>query len=263
MRNKRMQSALALFNEGYAIFPIAENTKIPKVRWSTDWSVTEDQVREYWANYPRDNIGVNCEESAVLIVDLDGVRGISEFQELWDGHEDVPYAKYTRWSTTPNGGQHVWFDAPDDLPLHNTASKLRPKVDTRGAGGMIVAPGSDIDGRYYELQNERMPASLPAWLLAALRQQEVPLRARLPVDPQPWTYIYSLMMLQQVSMRVAQALPGLAQQGAVQGGAADAGRARPAGRGEDRGRAADRGRAERAARVRVTQGHPVWGSDVS
>ncbi|MGH3322226.1 MAG: bifunctional DNA primase/polymerase, partial [Streptosporangiaceae bacterium] len=41
-------------------------------------------------------------------------------------------------------------------------------VDTRAAGGYVVAAGSIVDGRQYEIVNDIDPAPLPAWLAALL-----------------------------------------------------------------------------------------------
>ena len=208
MVNHRLTSALALYEEGYAIFPIARDSKTPIVKWSEDWAASRNQVVEHWTACPEDNIGINCKESALLVIDLDGREGIENFTALWQKHERGRIRRYTRCSTTPNAGLHVWFDMPyDPLPLRNSVGMLAEHVDTRGAGGIIVAPGSEIDGRWYALLNHLPVAPCPTWLVAKLRRLEPPLSVRLrPVTP--WSEPYSRMMLAEVSSRVAVALRG-------------------------------------------------------
>lgn len=204
-------SALELFGDGYAIFPIVSDGKIPLVKWTSEWATTKRQVVEYWTTCPNDNIGINCEQSALLVVDLDGERGIRNFDELWYAHEpktNQAYEKTTRWSVTPGGGRHVWFEMPyQPTPLRNTTSGLAPSVDTRGAGGMIVAPGSEINGRAYRLVNPMMPAKTPGWLEEQLRTLDPPLASRFAA-PVVWPRFQAKVMLAEVPQRVAVAFPG-------------------------------------------------------
>lgn len=48
---------------------------------------------------------------------------------------------------TPSGGRHVYCQHFDGG--RNTTSKIGPKIDTRGEGGYVVAPGSFVDGGSY------------------------------------------------------------------------------------------------------------------
>ncbi|MER0447043.1 bifunctional DNA primase/polymerase [Streptomyces sp. Edi4] len=43
---------------------------------------------------------------------------------------------------TPSGGRHVWLTGPPDAVVPNSASRLAPGIDIRGAGGYLVGPGS-------------------------------------------------------------------------------------------------------------------------
>lgn len=207
MRTK-LASALRLFDEGYAIFPVERGSKQPLVRWSVDWATARNQVAEHWTAEPEDNIGINCGKSSLLVIDLDGDEGVANFASLWKEHERRPYRSMTRWSVTPSGGRHVWFDLPvDPVPLRNTTSGLAHKVDTRGAGGMIVAPGSEIGGRYYRLMNDLDPAPCPAWLEEKLRLLDPPLIVQM-TPPVAWSEVYAWMMLAEVVPRLERVLPG-------------------------------------------------------
>lgn len=185
----KKDAALEHLDEGMAIFPIRENTKLPAVPWTTDGLVTSKQEAiDWWTQFPYDNIGINCGESALFIVDLDGPGGRANFLGLWEAQGDY-YARdgsvwgYTRWSYTANEGIHLWFNMPRK-PLGNTAGKLAPYVDTRGRGGMIVAPGSSINGKYYDYHRPLADiADLPAWLEARLRNLEPSPMAKLHVAP--------------------------------------------------------------------------------
>ncbi|MEU1532194.1 bifunctional DNA primase/polymerase [Streptomyces fagopyri] len=43
---------------------------------------------------------------------------------------------------TPSGGRHLWLTGPPDVIVPNSASRLAPGIDIRGAGGYLVGPGS-------------------------------------------------------------------------------------------------------------------------
>jgi hypothetical protein len=49
--------------------------------------------------------------------------------------------------STPSGGKHIYCQHFEGA--RNSTSKIGPKIDTRGEGGYVVAPGSQIAGGFY------------------------------------------------------------------------------------------------------------------
>ncbi|MEO3972868.1 bifunctional DNA primase/polymerase [Streptomyces sp. CAU 1734] len=50
---------------------------------------------------------------------------------------------------TPSGGRHLWLTGPPGVVVPNSASRLAPGIDIRGAGGYLIGPGSvTAHGRY-------------------------------------------------------------------------------------------------------------------
>ncbi|WP_329411565.1 bifunctional DNA primase/polymerase [Streptomyces sp. NBC_00704] len=43
---------------------------------------------------------------------------------------------------TPSGGRHLWLTGPPEVVVPNSAGRLAPGIDIRGAGGYLVGPGS-------------------------------------------------------------------------------------------------------------------------
>ncbi|MFE4176538.1 bifunctional DNA primase/polymerase [Streptomyces sp. NPDC056909] len=43
---------------------------------------------------------------------------------------------------TPSGGRHIWLTGPPNVVVPNSAGRLAPGIDVRGAGGYLVGPGS-------------------------------------------------------------------------------------------------------------------------
>ncbi|MEU1415100.1 bifunctional DNA primase/polymerase [Streptomyces sp. NPDC005731] len=50
---------------------------------------------------------------------------------------------------TPSGGRHLWLSGPPDVVVPNSASRLAPGIDIRGAGGYLVGPGSRTERGVY------------------------------------------------------------------------------------------------------------------
>jgi Bifunctional DNA primase/polymerase, N-terminal len=80
-------------------------------------------------------------------------------------------------------------------------------VDTRGAGGLVVAPGSVIDGKSYELISGELKSvpPPPAWLVQLLRAVE-PAGPAAPVTP--WFQVQAVDELGRRSRLLATAIPG-------------------------------------------------------
>ncbi|WP_326651040.1 MULTISPECIES: bifunctional DNA primase/polymerase [unclassified Streptomyces] len=69
---------------------------------------------------------------------------------------------------TPSGGRHLWLTGPPDVIVPNSASRLAPGIDVRGAGGYLVGPGSVSAHGAYRLAPgtaELSPAPCPRALL--------------------------------------------------------------------------------------------------
>lgn len=69
---------------------------------------------------------------------------------------------------TPSGGRHLWLTGPADIVVPNSASRLAPGIDVRGAGGYLVGPGSVTPQGKYRLApgSARLtPAPCPRALL--------------------------------------------------------------------------------------------------
>lgn len=155
--------ALALAAAGFRVFPLKPNTKVPAIKdWPTLATTDETVIRAWWTQWPDANVGISCDDLLVLdIDDKHGKRGSEALALLQMQGEDIPQ---TRVHGTASGGRHFIYRS--DVPVANSASKLAPGIDVRGARGFIVAPGSVIDDRRYSVLDARTPATAPASLVA-------------------------------------------------------------------------------------------------
>ncbi|WP_199549057.1 bifunctional DNA primase/polymerase [Streptomyces sp. N35] len=72
---------------------------------------------------------------------------------------------------TPSGGRHLWLSGPPDIVVPNSASRLAPGIDVRGAGGYLVGPGSRSEHGVYSTAPgtaHLAPAPCPRALLRLL-----------------------------------------------------------------------------------------------
>ncbi|MBM7809407.1 bifunctional DNA primase/polymerase [Saccharothrix algeriensis] len=168
-----LAAAMAAVERGWPVIPLRPYGKAPAVRDWDRWATLDPaRVRAWWERLPY-NVGIPCRAAGLLVVDLDrGVpHGRDAFAALARDH-GAPDPVDTYTVATPGGGEHRYFRAPD-LPLPNTAGRLGPHVDTRSAGGFVVASGSvrrtAAGPRLYEVVRDAPVADAPDWLVAALR----------------------------------------------------------------------------------------------
>ena len=126
--------------------------------------------------FPRHNIGTAPGPSGLVVLDLDTHGDLpDEWRKLFgvrDGKDVL--AQLCEWAgqpwpstymvATPSGGWHLYYTAPEGSTIRNSASLLGPMVDVRARGGYVVAAGSTVDGRPYEVLDAEDPAPLPQWI---------------------------------------------------------------------------------------------------
>lgn len=170
----KLEQALKLAMNGYYLFPLGENSKMPeagypwKHRSTTDPDTIKGWFVDKFMGYEHNpNIGIDCGKSGLYVVDVDvkeGKRGDKTIAALEKKHGLTP----TLESVTPTGGRHLLYKNTKELC--NTAEKLGAGIDTRGVGGFIVAPGSEIDGNVYKFVNKKKVAELDEWIGEALHE---------------------------------------------------------------------------------------------
>lgn len=172
LEKSNLDAALEWASQGFAVFPCVVGGKQPALDGGHKNASTDPaRIREMWSN-PNYNIGCDPDASGQLsVVDSDPPRGENSLAELEMEHGLLPETFTVR---TPRGGLHRWFKGS----LPTTASKLGPKIDTRGAGmGYVLLPPSGVLGEnlnppletgkvysYVRPDTHRKIASLPQWV---------------------------------------------------------------------------------------------------
>lgn len=157
-------AALDYVRQGYRIFPLVPGAKAP-LPGSKSFEAavsTEAEVDAIWskADY---NIGFEPETAGLCVLDIDGDEGENTLALLEIENGSLVETRTVR---TPRGGRHVYFRG--SFPA--SASKLGPKVDTRGRRSYVLLPPSRLDGHSepYRYDGSMAMASAPAWIAERL-----------------------------------------------------------------------------------------------
>ncbi|WP_055532856.1 bifunctional DNA primase/polymerase [Streptomyces graminilatus] len=165
--------ALSAAERGLAVIPLSR-TKLPALRSPHrdaplpppchgecggmghgvyDATTDPSRIRELFAAAPwATGYGIACglPPHHLIGVDLDtksGTDSSAALRELALRHLfTIPETVVV---LTPSGGRHLWLTGPPDTVVPNSASRLAPGIDIRGAGGYLVGPGSRTEHGVY------------------------------------------------------------------------------------------------------------------
>lgn len=162
-------TALAVHSRtGYKVFPANPTTKSPLIRDPFGRAAgTIETIETLFAPFHDAVPAIPCgPANGISVIDLDrknGVDGLKSFRGLGIA---IPE---TMAISTPTQGYHLYFDTGDES-LPNSVGKLGPGIDVRGAGGYVIAPGSQTpSGLYVWRQDFSGPDWAPAKMPRALR----------------------------------------------------------------------------------------------
>lgn len=158
----KLESALDHARRGFSVFPLVPNAKTPAItNWQNLATTDPTQINTWWEQWPNANIGITTTQ--YLVVDIDPRNGGDVTAKGLALIEDFPK---TLCSRTGGGGSHMIYRLPDHVVVRGGKDKLGPGVDIKSWGGLIVAPGSDVNGKNYAWLNNRPIAPAPEWLIA-------------------------------------------------------------------------------------------------
>jgi Bifunctional DNA primase/polymerase, N-terminal/Primase C terminal 1 (PriCT-1) len=161
-----IRSALALAARGFHIFPCRPQDKRPATANGLKDATTDpDIIRAWWRQQPDNNIAIATgPASGIFVVDVDGLDAEATLRGLEAEHGALPVTV----EVITARGRHVYFKWPQE-PVRNSAGKIGPHIDVRGAGGYVLSPPSiHPSGRRYSwsVDSANYIADAPGWLLA-------------------------------------------------------------------------------------------------
>src|ERR1700749_696509 len=140
--------------------------------WQPSAAQSRPQIEAWWRENPDDNIGIST--TGLLVVDLDpkdnGPENWADILALREMLGEAPLPD-TFQVKTWSGGRHLDFWAPEGVDVRGSVGKnggIAPGIDTRATGGLVVGPGSYIDGKSYDIiepVKSHKIAMAPAWLV--------------------------------------------------------------------------------------------------
>jgi hypothetical protein len=182
-----LEAALGLARRNWRVFPLRPGDKRPAVRnWETRATADPERITRAWTAGPF-NIGIACGPSRLVVIDLDrpkpgavpppacrqrGIRDGGDVLAMLCEALDQPLPVDTYTVRTGSGGTHLYFTAPAGVAMRNTAGRLGWLIDTRAAGGYVVACGSTVAGRTYSALADVEAMPLPGWLTDQLTEPE-------------------------------------------------------------------------------------------
>jgi hypothetical protein len=185
-QNSLKAAALAHAKNGFYVIPLVENSKRPLISdWQNRATTNPLQIDSWWTEHPNANIGIACEVSNLIVIDLDTSKGAAP-PHPWDelgvkNGEDVfreickkagDGQLFETYSVkTPSGGKHLYFYDQNIAIKQGTEISGWWRVDSRSKGGYIVAEGSrlfdSVNGstdHYRSIGNHSVVLNFPTWL---------------------------------------------------------------------------------------------------
>ncbi len=153
---------------GFGVVPMPTNKKMPIHKGWPDLAMTSvEEVEIYWRTftpYGWQNIALTLD--GWTVVDVDPKNGGTASLAMLLEKYDLPL---TRTHHTASGADslHFIYRADPDRPLKSAPLNPGeyPGIDIKtGRGSLIVAPGSMIGGKRYQVVSEREAVVAPPWL---------------------------------------------------------------------------------------------------
>lgn len=152
--------------------------KHPRISdWTRLATTNEQQIRQWWSDYPLSNIGIATgADSKIVVLDIDPKSGgVDSMNRIVAEHGQLPPTLVVQ---TGSGGWHYYFKHPGGR-LGNVqgsgtvASPIGAGLDFRGDGGMVVAPPSlHVTGGAYRWVSRSTLLEMPQWLLTKLTEHK-------------------------------------------------------------------------------------------
>jgi hypothetical protein len=168
-----MQGAVTAARRGWPVFPVLKNGKTPLIKeWERKASTDLAQIQQWNLAYPDCNWGIACGPANLVVVDRD-VKDTSI-----DSAKSIAHLELDTYTVaTPSGGNHYYYDG-------KAQSRVRalPGIDTRSAGGYVLAQGSSLDAKYYTIARDLPVARASADVIKLATAKAEPVKKAVDVE---------------------------------------------------------------------------------
>jgi hypothetical protein len=193
-----LTAALEYAAKGLPVFPCKRTDKRPLTKNGFKDATTDpDQIRAWWKQWPDAMIGMPTGKvSGIDVADLDVKKGKNGFAAIPDWKDRSPIIVRTptdpklHTDGAPDEGGHLWFKS--NGAIKGTTDTIAVGVDTRGAGGYVIAPPSMNGFGAYRFEKSGLdeianlptfPADLAARCIKKARPKAEPQQQQKPADP--------------------------------------------------------------------------------
>lgn len=159
----KVTSALFLARQGFRVFPITPNTRVPPkdFHWKAEATTDPAKIEGWWTENPQYNIAV-ATGGGVVVIDADSKKGRPGLESL--DLLDMMGLPTSLRVKTPSTGVHVYLGTAHQHRNRVDTVPDYPGLDIRSDGGYVLAPGSVVDGVPYEWLTEGCVENAPPWL---------------------------------------------------------------------------------------------------
>jgi Bifunctional DNA primase/polymerase, N-terminal len=179
-RSEAEEAAHRYADANWPVFPVASGDKLPAIPSAhppgdkcagecgqdghgfKDATTDHAKIQGWWKAQERANVGIATGTPGPDVLDVD-VKGDKSGYPAWNkirsaGLADDPGAIIQ----TPSGGLHAYFKGTEQ----GNGRMPDQFIDYRGKGGYVVAPGSTVGGRPYEVVKHQVSAATFDWAAA-------------------------------------------------------------------------------------------------
>jgi len=180
MTDHLLDAALEYAARGWPVFPLEGKEPITS-SGVKDATTDERQIREWWRDHPRANIGLACGEASAVVVDDDGPKAKEAIAEYARVHGiETAESDLSTSRTKTAKGEHLYFSWSDGCEKLKNWTKPIPDTDIRTTGGYVVAPPSihpDTGEPYTWIVSPDNLRPFPSWLIDLLLEAKVAKKA--------------------------------------------------------------------------------------
>jgi hypothetical protein len=182
-----LDTALSLARAGFYVFPMTSSGRfLQGFGWDRGASRSLNQIRGWWANSPRQRIGVHCGRSGLVVVDLDRKNGKDGVASLKKAGLDL--SRTFNYTSRSGNGEHHIYRAPEgeQLTIDRDLNGM-PGVDIRSGIGLIVYNGPTLTKKpgWHRLLSGRLSTkrtvgttTWPTWRRGWAERAHPPTRSR-------------------------------------------------------------------------------------
>ena len=143
-----LESALALAEKDFHVFPCEPNGKRPLGgRGHLDATTDPETIIRWWTETPEANIGIACDASGLVVVDIDARHGGYKTLEALEAEIGLYPDTVVARTGCREPGLHLYYRVPEGMEFKG---KLGPGIDIKHHGYVVAAPSVHPDGGRYE-----------------------------------------------------------------------------------------------------------------